>query len=257
MIDLHCHLLPGIDDGAPDLAATLALARHAVGAGITHAVVTPHIHPGRWDNERAGIEPLLDAVRAALTEAEIPLALAAGAEVRISAEILDWLPAGRLPFLGEHEGEPVLLLELPHGQVPPGTEKLVRWLRRQGVRPMIAHPERNRAIMRRPALLEPFLAEGCLLQLTAGAVAGRFGRSARRCAEGLLEAGVVTILASDAHNLKARPPELAEGRDAAARIVGAGAAERLVTDAPWALAGARFSGAFAEGGSLTVGRHPV
>ena len=145
-----------------------------------------------------------------------------------------------MPLLGRFEGEDVLLLELPHGAVPPGTDKLVAWLRKRGVRPMIAHPERNRLLMREPERIEPFVESGCLLQLTAGAVAGDFGKPAAKLARHILEQGWATVLASDAHNLKARPPELDGGRAAAARIVGAEEAERLVTAAPWSIVAGQF-----------------
>lgn len=243
MIDIHCHLLPGIDDGAPDLATSLALCRHAVDSGITHAVVTPHIQPGRWDNDREIIAAKLAELREAVAEEGLPLALGMAAEVRVCAEILTWLPQGRMPLLGHYQGEDVLLLELPHGDVPPGTDKLVAWLRKRGVRPMIAHPERNRQLMREPAQLEPFLDAGCLIQLTSGAVAGAFGKPAANLARHILEQGWATVLASDAHNLKARPPELAPGRAAAARIVGEDEAARLVTQAPWDIVAGQFADA--------------
>lgn len=242
MIDIHCHLLPGIDDGARDLDDSLALCRHAVANGITHAVVTPHIYPGRWDNDRDIIAGKLAELKQAVLAEALPLELGMASEVRVCAEILTMVPKDEIPFLGTFGGESVLLLELPHGSVPPGTDKLVGWLRKRGIRPMIAHPERNKGLMRNPSMLQPFVDAGCLLQLTAGAVAGDFGKPAAQLARHILEQGWATVLASDAHNLKARPPELLPGRDAAAKIVGAEEALRLVTEAPWSI----VSGQFAE-----------
>ena len=241
MIDIHCHLLPGIDDGARDLEESLALCRHAVAGGITHAVVTPHIHPGRWDNDRSVIEDVFALLKQAVADAGLPLRLGMASEVRISAEILTMIPEGRVPFLGTYGGEDVMLLELPHGHVPPGADKMVRWLLRQGIRPMIAHPERNKELMRDYDRIKPFVEAGCLLQLTAGAVAGRFGAPAAACARHILECGWAAVLASDGHNLRARPPELAEGREAAAKVVGDREARRLVSERPWAIVGSQFS----------------
>lgn len=241
MIDLHNHLLPGIDDGAPDLDTALELARLAVAEGITHLVCTPHIHPGRYDNDLAGIEAARQRLVSGLREAHIPLQIAAAAEVRYSAELMQGIEQDSLPFLGHWHGKRVLLLELPHGEVPFGAERLTEWLLQHGVMPMLAHPERNKGVMQCPRKLKPFIEQGCLLQVTAGAVAGRFGEPARLIANALLELGLVTILASDAHNIQHRPPVLSEGMRHAARIVGAFQAERLVFDTPWQIARGHFA----------------
>lgn len=241
MIDLHNHLLPGIDDGAPDLDTALRLARMAVEEGITHLVCTPHIHPGRYDNDIAGIEAARRRLVAGLQEAGILLQVAAAAEVRYGSELMQGIEQGRLPFLGHWHGRRVLLLELPHSEVPFGAERLTEWLLQHGVMPMIAHPERNKGVMHCPRKLKPFIEQGCLLQVTAGAVAGRFGEPARLIAQALLELGLVTVLASDAHNVQHRPPALVEGMRQAARIVGDFQAERLVLDTPWQIACGHFA----------------
>ncbi|AYC31452.1 capsular biosynthesis protein [Pseudomonas cavernae] len=241
MIDLHNHLLPGIDDGAPNLEASLALARVAVQDGITHLVCTPHIHPGRYDNSPASIQAALALFVAALKEQGIPLQVAAAAEVRFGMELMVGVSQGAIPFLGEWQGKKVLLLEFPHGEIPFGAERLISWLLQRNIIPMIAHPERNKGIMRTPSRLKPFLEQGCLLQVTAASVAGRFGPAAQDVAHALLEQGVVSILASDAHNLQHRPPLLSEGLQQAARIVGDAKAEALVKHTPWEIAQSHFA----------------
>jgi protein-tyrosine phosphatase len=232
LIDLHCHLLPGIDDGPATLAEALAMARLAVEHGIREARVTPHLHVGRWDNDLARISVAVDAHRAALTANDIPLKLSFAAEVRASYDIVPWIEEGRVPFLGEFEGKKVLLLELPHSHVPVGADKLVEWLLARGIRPMIAHPERNKDIVRKADKILPFVRLGCLLQLTADAVAGRFGAESAARAAQLLGEGWVFVLASDAHDTTSRPPRIAPGRQAAARIVGEEEARKLVEDNP-------------------------
>lgn len=241
MIDLHCHLLPGIDDGPATLDEALALARIAVANGITHAVVTPHVHPGRYENDAASIQRALADFRAAVAQAGIPLQLGFAGEVRLGAEVLQMVQEGQVPFYGEVEGKQVFLLELPHSHVPPGSDKLVRWLLDRGLLPMIAHPERNKDIMRRLDKISPFIEMGCLFQLTASSVAGLFGEQALATARALLERGCVTILASDAHNVQHRPPQLDHGRDAAAEIVGAELATAMVTTRPAELVRGQFS----------------
>ncbi|NBA96532.1 tyrosine-protein phosphatase [Pseudomonas sp. R5(2019)] len=241
MIDLHNHLLPGIDDGAPDLDASLALARMAVQDGITHLVCTPHIHPGRYDNSPASIQAALALFVAALQGANISLQVSAAAEVRFGVELMVGIGQGAIPFLGEWRGKKVLLLEFPHGEVPFGAERLIAWLLQRNIVPMIAHPERNKGIMRTPSSLKPFLKQGCLLQVTASSVAGHFGPAAQAVAHELLAQGVVTILATDAHNLQHRPPMLSEGMQHAARIVGDAKAEALVKQIPWEIAQSHFA----------------
>lgn len=240
MIDLHCHMLPGVDDGPGTLAEALALARLAVQHGITHTVVTPHVHPGRYENDAASIARALADFRQALQQAGIPLQLGYAGEVRFSVEILALVQQDLLPFYGELDGDRVFLLELPHSHVPPGAEQLLRWLRERRIRPLLAHPERNKDIMRKPDKLRPFLEAGCLLQLTAGSVAGEFGPAAQDTARLLLERGHVTVLASDAHNETHRPPRLDHGRDAAAAIVGAAAAQAMVSSTPARIVAAQF-----------------
>ncbi|HET7844555.1 MAG TPA: CpsB/CapC family capsule biosynthesis tyrosine phosphatase [Xanthomonadales bacterium] len=241
MYDLHCHLLPAIDDGAQTEGEALALARAAVANGITHAVCTPHFHPGRFESSVADTHSRLTAFRAALARESIPLHVGVAGEVRAGPEAMVWAETGELPVLGRWNGLRVVLLEFPHGSLPPGSDKLVAWLMRNGVQPLIAHPERNKDVIRRLDALSPLIAEGALLQVTADAVSGGFGPFAQQRAQELLERGWVTILASDAHNLEHRPPVLERGRAAAAEIVGEAESWRLVRDRPALLAAQHFA----------------
>lgn len=241
MIDLHSHLLPGIDDGAPDLATALQLARIAVDDGITHMVCTPHIHPGRYDNTIECIQKALTKLKQGLVEQQINLVISAAAEVRFGMELMLAVKQNNIPFLGEWQGQPVLLLEFPHSEVPFGAERLTAWLLQQGIKPIIAHPERNKGLLRTPIKLKPFLDQGCLLQVTAGAVTGHFGKPVQELAHKLLKEEVVTILASDAHNIEYRPPILSQGCKAASLLIGEAAAQRLVLDNPWHIAQNKLS----------------
>jgi len=240
MIDVHCRLLPGIDDGPNEWEESIAMARLAVANGITHTVATPHIHVGRWDNDRHIIARQLSRLRECLAEAKIPLQLAMAAEVRIGVEILPLIEAGQIPYLGTYQNQKVLLLELPHSHIPMGTERLVEWLLKRNILPMIAHPERNKDVMRKLDKIRPFIELGCLLQLTAGAIAGSFGEMAQRRAVDLLNMDAVFAIASDAHNCRQRPPDLEAGRVAACRHIGTVAANRLVHDNPRALTQVHF-----------------
>ena len=240
MIDLHCHLLPGIDDGARDLDQALRLARMAVADGITHCVATPHIHPGRYDNTLASITATFTEFKQALADAQVPLQLGMAAEIRLSEEILVMVAQQQVPFLGKWEGGRVLLLELPHSHIPPGVEQLIRWLQKQNIRPMIAHPERNKDVLRDFNKVLPLAREGCLFQVTAGAVAGDFGEGPMQRAQELLQQGLVTILATDAHHEVRRPPVLEKGRRAAEIVVGESASWDLVRHNPGRIAASHF-----------------
>ena len=240
MIDLHNHLLPGIDDGAPDLETALALARIAVADGITHMVCTPHIHPGRYENTPATIMGALQKFVAALQAEGIELQVATAAEVRFGAELMQGITEETILFLGEWHGRKVLLLEFPHGEVPFGAERMIAWLLQRNIQPMLAHPERNKGIMREPSRLKPFIEQGCLLQVTASSVAGGFGPAAQEIASDLLREGLVSILATDAHNIDYRPPILSQGMQEAARLIGETKAEALVKQTPWQIALGHF-----------------
>lgn len=235
MIDVHCHLLPGIDDGPKTMDESIELARLAVNNGITHAIVTPHMHAGRWDNECAGITQLTNQFRQRLAGAGVPLTVGMAAEVRLDAAIVEWVAHDRIPFLGMHGGKRVMLLELPHSHIPLGTENLIAWLLKRDIVPLIAHPERNKDVIRKLDSIRPLIEQGCLLQLTSGSVAGHFGKPAQQRSRELLEMGAVFVIASDAHNREHRPPDLASGRDAASNIVGAEIADQLVSGNPYSL----------------------
>jgi protein-tyrosine phosphatase len=232
MIDIHCHMLPGIDDGPEGLDESIEMATLAVANGITEAVVTPHIHAGRYENTRESVAEATRRFQHCLQDNGIALRLSMAAEIRIGPELMPMIEAQQVPWLGHLDGYQLLLLELPHSHIPVGTDKLVNWCLQRRIRPVIPHPERNKEVIRNIDKITPFVEMGCLLQVTAGAVAGGFGPQARKRACQLLERGWVSFLASDAHNAQHRIPDLEPGRAAAAAIVGEEASWRLVRDNP-------------------------
>jgi protein-tyrosine phosphatase len=240
VIDIHCHLLPGIDDGATTIEQSLALARYAVADGITHMVVTPHIQVGAYDNNLATISAAFELFVSSLEEAGIELNVAMAAEIRLCPEILPILKQGNLPLFISPEGKQALLLELPHSHVPPGTEQALKCVLAQDIGVVIVHPERNKEIMLDYNKVKAFIDLGCMLQLTSGSVSGRFGKPPRMAAEYMLQHGWVDLLASDAHNLQHRPPQLSDGKQAAAAIIGEDRAHELVFETPWKIVGGMF-----------------
>lgn len=229
MVDLHSHLLPGVDDGAPDLTTALAMARLAVADGIAVMACTPHIYPGLYENQGPAIRRAVTELQAHLDEADIALRLTCGADTHLAPDLVAGLRSGRVPTL--HNSR-YFLLEPPHHVAPPRLEETVFNLLTAGYVPIITHPERLDWIEDRYAALVELARHGAWLQVTAGSLTGRFGAGARYWAERLLDEGWVHILATDAHGVDRRPPLLAEGRRAAEPWVGAAEALQLVATRP-------------------------
>ncbi len=210
----------------------MELARLAVAAGIHTAVLTPHVHPGRWDNDINSIRQKIDAFRIQLEERDIPLNVLPGGEVRLSADIIDMEENGILPFIGHYDDYRVILLEFPHGGLPVGSDKLVRWLLSRRILPLIAHPERNKEIIRNPEKIYPFVAMGCLLQVTGAALTGGFGAQVKETALMMLDKDWVSVVATDAHSIDHRPPILDIARAALVQFGGEALAMRLTKTTP-------------------------
>lgn len=239
MIDIHSHLLPAVDDGSRDIQESIALLRIAVHDGIREMVLTPHIFAGCWDNNLTMLRPRFEAFARLIESKGIDIRLHLGAEVHLLVESLDLADRGEVPMMGTWNGSPALLIELHDARIPPFTVNAIRHLKKRGLQPIIAHPERNRAVMADPDCLEPLLAEGCLMQITAGSLIGGFGARAATAAVELLQREWVHFIATDAHNLRSRPPLMREARAFVARHYGEAVAERLTVENPAALIAAK------------------
>jgi protein-tyrosine phosphatase len=245
VIDVHCHYLPGIDDGAQTIEEALTLARAALSAGIHTSILTPHVHVGRYDNTLASIQRSFNAFQQILARQSVPLKVRIGGEVRIAPEIIPLVEQGQIPFIGQLGADRIMLLEFPHSHLVVGGEKLIRWLLDRRIRPLIAHPERNRDVMRNVDKIGEYVGMGCLLQVTGASIVGQFGKNAQTCAYALLDRNWVSVVATDAHNMQHRPPNLNLAYDALAAMGGVQYARELTELFPARiLAGA--SGATAE-----------
>jgi protein-tyrosine phosphatase len=229
MIDLHCHILPGIDDGAPDLDTALAMAAIAASDGIEVMACTPHIYPGLYENNQAGIRAAMDAFAAELAEAEIPLKLVIGADVHMDPSLRDGLKGGRIPTLN---GSRYFLFEPPHHVAPMRLEETCFELLVAGYVPILTHPERLTWIGDHYDQMVELAERGVWMQLTAASVTGRFGRGAQHYALKMLDDGIVHILATDAHHSTKRPPILSEARELVAKRLGAEEARNMVLVRP-------------------------
>lgn len=232
MIDLHSHILPGIDDGAKTLEISLEMARIAVADGTTVMACTPHIYPGMYMNDSGGIHAERDKLQLALNVYKIPLKLVVGADAHLVPELLDGLKSGRVPTLN---GSRYFLLEPSHHVAPPHFEASVFNIMAAGFQPVITHPERLVWIEGHYPVFEALAQRGVWMQITAGALLGKFGKPARRWSERLLADGYVHLIASDAHTTHMRNPQMAEAVERAASLVGADEARRMVYDRPQAI----------------------
>ncbi|MFZ7095375.1 tyrosine-protein phosphatase [Luteimonas dalianensis] len=229
MIDLHHHLLPGIDDGAADLAMALEMARMAVADGIRTVACTPHIYPGLYENTGEGIRAAIAAFQAELDAAGIPLRLVEGADVHLAPGLVDGIKTGAVPTLA---GSRYLLLEPPHHVAPPNFEQEVFNFMAAGCVPVITHPERLTWVEQHYPTFVELARRGAWMQITGGALTGRYGRRARHWGERFVGEGHCMILATDAHHPRRRPPLLAEAREAAASLAGAEEATHMVITRP-------------------------
>jgi protein-tyrosine phosphatase len=202
VIDLHCHVLPGIDDGPETIEDSLALARASVAAGVRTIVATPHVS-AHYPNRPETIRGLVDQLNERLVAEGVELEILAGAEIAMTAvaEIED----SQLERLRLGGGE-WILLEPPFSSVAPALEMIVGDLKRRGNRILLAHPERCPAIHRDPRMLRSLVAGGVLTSITAGSLVGRFGSTVRRFAMQLVQDELVHNVASDAHGLGGRAP---------------------------------------------------
>lgn len=208
MIDLHCHILPGVDDGADSLETSLAMAKEAVQQGITHILCTPHHNNGRYENLKATVVQAVALLQAELDKQQIELTLFEGQEIRISGELLRDINNGCILFTDLTDT--YLLIELPTMDIPAYTEELFFELRARGKVPVIVHPERNAKFREDPNRLFPYLEMGCLAQLTAPSLVGTFGKPIQKSAQEMVEHNLVQMVASDAHGINKRKFHLKE-----------------------------------------------
>lgn len=224
MIDLHSHLLPGIDDGAPDVNVALAMARAFVADGITVVACTPHILPGLYPNTGADILRRVAWLQSVLDDHAIALRVVAGADNHMVPDFVAGLQSGHL--LPLHNSRYVLV-EPPHHNAPPRMEEFFFDLLANGYVPILTHPERLSWINQRYRAIERLADAGVWMQITAGSVLGAFGRNARHWAERMLDEGRAHIFATDAHDLTKRPPNLSAALQMVADRVGSAEAENL------------------------------
>lgn len=230
MIDLHIHVLPGVDDGAASLAVAHAMLSHAKTLGFTTIVATPHLDGSLSPEYLAVIEEAAAAVDP--FAAELGLTLGLGFEIQLTPDVPTRLERGEPVTL---DGSTTVLVELPFSGWPLYTEQTLFAIQAAGFRPLLAHPERYATLQAEPERAFALAERGVLFQVTIASLAGVFGRNAQRVAEAFLVNGVATVLATDAHTMGHRIELVQQGLDRARQLAGAARVRQLVVDNPKAL----------------------
>lgn len=207
MIDIHCHILPNIDDGAIDIEESIAMAMLAVNEGIRTIIATPHHKNGSYENTKQSIIQKVHELNQVLQQEGIPVDILPGQETRIYGEMLEDFSNGDIMTLN---GTQYLFVELPSSHIPRYTEQLLFDIQMKGLSPIIVHPERNQEIIERPERLYQLVKKGALTQVTASSIAGYFGKNIKKFSLQLIDANLTHFVSSDAHNLTRRSFKMAE-----------------------------------------------
>ncbi|MBO1579760.1 tyrosine-protein phosphatase [Bacillus sp. XF8] len=202
MIDLHCHILPSIDDGAQSIEDSIAMAKAACEEGIHTIVATPHHQNGVYINPAESILYQVKQLNERLKEEEINLTVLPGQEIRLYGELLEDYELGHTLTL--NRTDKYILIEFPANHVPRYAEKMLYELRVKGITPIIVHPERNTEIIEHPDVLYKLVSQGMLTQITAGSITGKFGKKIKKFTLQLIEHHLAHVIASDAHNITTR-----------------------------------------------------
>lgn len=230
LIDMHVHILPGVDDGAQEITDSLAMAEVAVKDGISMLVATPHIIRGLFENRKEDILADVKRLNRSLEDSGIDLPILPGAEYFMEPDLPQRLADGEL--LTINNSGLYLMIELPAALVPENTDQVLYEIQMQGVTPIIAHPERNHVFARHTEKLQSYAERGILLQVTSASITGLFGRSIQKAAFNILEAGACHVLGSDGHSVKGRAPLLSRACQEIARRWGAPYARTLAFENP-------------------------
>jgi len=234
MIDLHTHIIPGVDDGVETEDEAVEFARVAANDGVEMIVATPHCKEEIWPNDRESVLAAVGRLRERFERESVAIELVPGAEVHIGPDLVERVRDGRAPTLDDN-GK-TLLLELSLSQPPPvQLEKLIFELKLAGLEVVLAHPERIRYFEEAPARYEAVVRVGAYGQITTGSILGTFGSRIEEYSRQLLRQGLVHVLASDAHNLRGRPPVLSSALEVAVPFVGERYAKGMVDSVPRAL----------------------
>lgn len=232
MVDIHHHLLPGLDDGSKDFETSIAMAKMAAADGITHIVATPHAN-SRYVFDPATNAQHIERLQQALQAEGVTIHIGTGCDFHLSYENLQ--TAYKDPKRFAINGTRYLLVELPDHVIPRQLDDSFYELRVTGMEPILTHPERNPSLQKDGTRMENWLRQGMLVQVTTSSVLGQMGSVAERMAHRMLANRWVHFLATDAHNLKSRPPQMRAAYEVVAKKYGQAYAQRICVDNPLAV----------------------
>jgi protein-tyrosine phosphatase len=230
VIDLHCHILPDLDDGAEDWAESIEMAQIAAMDGISGIVCTPHHSPTFPGNSRDAIMASVGELQTKLREAEIRLDIYPGCELAIDSNLPEKIESGEL--LSINDSRKIALIEMPVEVIPLNLDKFFRTMRAKGVTPVLAHPERNYPLMKNPSALLEWVQGGIMVQITGASLRGHYGEETRDFCVKLLQHQMVHLVASDSHGPARRMPVLSKARAIAEAIIGPEEAHRIFYEYP-------------------------
>jgi len=238
VIDIHCHILPGLDDGAMDPEQSLEMARIAVLDGISGIVCTPHLSTVFSENNRKVIVDAVQALRSRLTDEKIELEIYPGCEHAIDRNVPREIEAGEL--LTINDTGKFALIEMPLEIIPPHMMNLFWMMQVKGVTPILAHPERNYQLAKKLPILSEWIEAGVLVQITGDSLTGHYGKRALDFSMKLLKERMVHFVGSDAHNTDRRRPVLSEARAIVQSIIGAEGAQSIFDRNPTEIINGKF-----------------
>jgi protein-tyrosine phosphatase len=228
MVDLHCHILPGLDDGSRDLEESLQMAETAIADGITHVVATPHASSS-YEFDYRRVRQIRDELQTHLGDR---LILATGCDFHMSPENIAALRQDAPRFCINQKN--FLLVEFNEFSIPPPMDQRLHEIQLAGLQPIITHPERNAILRSRPERLSTWVRQGSYVQVTAGSLTGAFGTGAQEDAWKWIDEGLVHFVSSDAHNTKSRPLQLGPAYELVEGKLGVEKAEALFVENPLA-----------------------
>jgi protein-tyrosine phosphatase len=230
MVDLHAHILPGIDDGAANLEESLAICEMAYQDGIRTIVATPHA--GKYPNTKEIILTKTEELKAKVIANNIGINILFGSDCQLQADIFSLVDAKQALTINNSR---YLLLDIPYFLMPPNIGRILEGLVRKGVIPIIGHPERCLQVQEDNSILREVVKSGAVVQITASSLTGKMGKKAEETAISALKNGLTHIIATDTHGINKRPPVLSQAVEIASKLIGKDAALAMVTTLPQAI----------------------
>lgn len=228
LVDIHCHILPGVDDGPADWDKSMDMLRVAERNGISTIVSTPHwIYGTSWQPDVGTIKKKIERLNELISGQDINISVLSGMEIGISGNLLQLLEDGNILPLAESK---YLLIEIPFISLPYGMGKMIFEIVSAGYIPVLAHPERNRDFQENPHIMEDFIERGALTQITAGSLCGDWGDYAKQCSIEFAKKDYLFAIASDGHSAVSRPPDIVRGLRVLEEIIGSDKVSEIVSN---------------------------